>query len=101
MHRLGFAPDAAREAHARLRAARGVTGDIVLMSHFATPDEFDGVSSDSRQTREQLQVFPDATAGLPGPRSPATSPAVLGGRGCPRAWGHRRDGGWGKRVAVR
>src|SRR3546814_5868281 len=73
MHRLGFAPEAAREAHARLRAARGVTGDIVLMSHFASSDEFEGVSSDGRQTRAQLQVFADATAGLPGPRSLANS----------------------------
>src|SRR3546814_3974423 len=53
MHRLGFAPEAAREAHARLRAARGVTGDIVLMSHFASSDEFEGVSSDGRQTRSE------------------------------------------------
>src|SRR3546814_9267021 len=60
MHRLGFAPEAAREAHARLRAERGVTGDIVLMSHFASPDEFEGVSSDGRQTRAQLQVRSEA-----------------------------------------
>src|SRR3546814_1398861 len=86
MHRLGFAPDAAREAHARLRAARGVTGDIVLMSHFASSDEFEGVSSDSRQTREQLQVFADATAGLPGPRSLANSASVLGWPGSHGDW---------------
>src|SRR3546814_20459387 len=63
MHRLGFAPEAAREAHARLRAARGVTGDIVLMSHFASSDEFEGVSSDGRQTRAQLQRSDGRRAG--------------------------------------
>lgn len=86
MHRLGFAPEAVREAHARLSAARGAAGDIVLMSHFASSDEFEGVSPDSRQTREQLQVFADATAGLPGPRSLANSAAVLGWPGSHGDW---------------
>src|SRR3546814_20407469 len=56
------------------------------MSHFASSDEFGGVSSDSRQTREQLQVFADATAGLPGPRSLANSAAVLGWPGSHGDW---------------
>lgn len=73
MHRLGIAPEAVREAHARLRACTAVAGDIVLMSHFASSDAFD-----LPQTREQLQVFEAATAGLPGPRSLANSAAVLG-----------------------
>lgn len=73
MHRLGFAPEAARGAHARLAAAPGVADDIVLMTHFASSDEFD-----KPQTRAQLQVFADATAGLPGPRSLANSAAILG-----------------------
>lgn len=73
MHRLGFAPDAVRDAHARLQALPGVAGEIVLMSHFASSDEFD-----RPQTREQLQVFEHATSGLPGPRSLANSAAVLG-----------------------
>src|SRR3546814_20476208 len=66
MHRLGFAPEATRGAHARLRAARGVTGAIVLMSHFPSSDEFAGVSYDRRQHREQLPVFAGATGGRPG-----------------------------------
>lgn len=86
MHRLGFAPEAVAAAHARLRAARGVTGDIVLMSHFASSDEFEGAASAGRQTRRQLQVFADATAGLPGPRSLANSAAVLGWPGSHGDW---------------
>ena len=78
MHRLGFAPDTVREAHARLQAAPAVAGDIVLMNHFASSDEFDGDNGAGRQTREQLRVFAEATAGLPGARSLANSAGVLG-----------------------
>jgi alanine racemase len=78
MHRLGFAPEQVREAHARLMALPNVAGEIVLMNHFASSDEFAGSASDGRQTREQLRVFAEATAGLPGPRSLANSAAVLG-----------------------
>ena len=78
MHRLGFAPEAVREAHARLSALSGVVGEIVLMSHFASSDEFGGTPSDGGKTRDQLRVFAEATAGLPGARSLANSAAVLG-----------------------
>lgn len=81
MHRLGFAPEAVADAHARLRAARGVAGEIALMSHFASSDEFH-----KPQTREQLHVFAEATAGLPGPRSLANSAAVLGWPGTHGDW---------------
>jgi alanine racemase len=77
MHRLGFPPEAVRDAHARLSALSGVDGDIVLMNHFASSDEF-GDGTTGRQTREQLRVFAEATAGLPGARSLANSAAVLG-----------------------
>ncbi len=73
MHRLGFAPEHVRDAHARLVATPAVAQDIVLMNHFASSDEFS-----SLQTREQLRVFAEATAGLPGARSLANSAAVLG-----------------------
>jgi len=73
MHRLGFAPEDVRGAHARLAATPAVAGDIVLMNHFASSDEFA-----NPQTREQLRVFAEATAGLPGARSLANSAAVLG-----------------------
>ncbi|MEO6365522.1 MAG: alanine racemase, partial [Luteimonas sp.] len=73
MHRLGFAPDTVRDVHARLSALPGVAGDIVLMSHFASSDEFD-----KPQTREQMRLFAEATSGLAGSRSLANSAAVLG-----------------------
>ncbi|WP_101927084.1 MULTISPECIES: alanine racemase [Luteimonas] len=78
MHRLGFAPAAVAEAHTRLRQARGVTGDIVLMTHFASSDEFDPGAPNALQTPAQLRAFAAATAGLAGPRSLANSAAVLG-----------------------
>jgi alanine racemase len=81
MHRLGFAPDAVRDAHARLSALAGVADDIVLMSHFASSDEFE-----LPQTREQLQVFAHATSGLDGLRSLANSAAVLGWPGAHGDW---------------
>jgi alanine racemase len=73
MHRLGFAPEHVRDTYARLMAMPAVDDDIVLMNHFASSDEFD-----NPQTRRQLQVFADATAGLQGQRSLANSAAVLG-----------------------
>ena len=73
MHRLGFAPEYVRDAYARLQAMPAVAGDIVLMNHFASSDEFQ-----RPQTREQLRVFAEATAGLSGARSLANSAAVLG-----------------------
>lgn len=73
MHRLGFAPGAARDAHARLSAMSQVSDDMPLMMHFASSDEFQG-----EQSRRQMQVFEQTTAGLPGTRSLANSAAVLG-----------------------
>ena len=81
MHRLGFAPEDVREAYARLVAMRAVADDIVLMNHFASSDEFS-----KPQTREQLRVFAEATAGLPGARSLANSAAVLGWPGAHFDW---------------
>lgn len=77
MHRLGFAPSHVRDAYARLAAMPAVADDIVLMNHFSSSDEFDGTSG-GRRTREQLRVFSEATAGLPGVRSLANSAAVFG-----------------------
>jgi alanine racemase len=73
MHRLGFAPEAAAEVHARLRALAGVDPDIVLMTHFAASDEFDG-----GLTPEQIERFSTAAANLPGSQSLANSAALLG-----------------------
>jgi len=78
MHRLGFAPEAVRDAYARLRAMPQVVGDVRLMNHFASSDEFPDSPSHGVQTREQMRVFAEATAGLEGERSLANSAAVLG-----------------------
>lgn len=78
MHRLGFAPDAVAQAHARLSKAESVADGIRLMTHFASSDEFDPDSAGGRQTREQLRVFEQVAAGLPGARSLSNAAAVLG-----------------------
>jgi len=69
MNRLGFAPQAARNAIARLvshRAAKSLT----LMTHFATADEPRGVAW-------QMQVFEDVAAAHRLPRCLANSAAIL------------------------
>lgn len=73
MHRLGFPPGEVRDAHARLAGLPGVAGEIVLMTHFASSDDFGG-----GQTPAQIRVFEACTAGLPGARSLANSAAVFG-----------------------
>jgi len=72
MHRLGLSPDQFRDAHARLSALPTV-GPLVMMSHLARADELD-----SNRTREQLDVFQHAIAGLAGETSLCNSPALLG-----------------------
>lgn len=79
MHRLGFGPMAFRDAHARLTALQpGVVGEVMLMNHFASSDDFADGPSLGRQTRRQIEVFREVTADLPGLRSLANSAAVLG-----------------------
>ncbi|GAB2491828.1 alanine racemase [Pseudoxanthomonas sangjuensis] len=78
MHRLGFAPGQVREAHTVLASLPHVAGEIALMTHFASSDEYADSPSRGKQTLEQLRTFEEATAGLPGPRSLANSAAVLG-----------------------
>lgn len=73
MHRLGFAPEHAASAHARLRALPNIDADIVLMTHFAASDEFD-----NSVTAEQIARFDAAVAGLPGPRALSNSAGLLG-----------------------
>lgn len=73
MHRLGFAPARAREVHAALLAMPAIDGEIGLMTHFASSEEFEG-----RDTALQIQRFKEATVGLVGPRALSNSAAVLG-----------------------
>jgi len=73
MHRLGFAPERAHAVHARLRAMPTVDASIVLMTHFAASEEFEGDS-----TRLQIARFDAATKDLPGERCLSNSAGVLG-----------------------
>jgi alanine racemase len=73
MHRLGFAPDRARDAHARLHALANIDRDIVLMTHFAASDEFDNAL-----TADQTATFEQATHDLSGPRALGNSAGMLG-----------------------
>ena len=73
MHRLGFSPERAADAHARLRALRNIDADITLMTHFAASDEHDNPLS-----TEQIARFGVATDSLQGKRALANSAAVLG-----------------------
>lgn len=73
MHRLGFPPERAREVHASLAAMAVIEGEIGLMTHFASSEEFEG-----RDTAVQIQRFREATDGLVGPRALSNSAAVLG-----------------------
>lgn len=72
MHRLGFAPGAARAAWERLHAAAAVRGPVRLMTHLARADE-----PGNAHTRAQLETFASSTAGLRAERSIANSAALL------------------------
>lgn len=73
MHRLGFDPAQVSVIHRRLNNCPNRDGELVVCTHFASADN---LASD--QTHEQIALFEKATAGLPGPRSAANSPALLG-----------------------
>ncbi len=72
MHRLGALPAQTTSFYQRLLACGKVEGLPVLSTHFASADELH-----NPQTRQQIEVFEAATAGLEGPRSAANSPATL------------------------
>lgn len=73
MHRLGFPAMRAAELHERLRAMPSVDADIVLMSHFASSDEFD-----NDLTARQIACFGEATRDLAAERALSNSAGVLG-----------------------
>jgi alanine racemase len=69
MNRLGFAPEAARAACAKLKAHRAVR-QLTLMTHFATAD-------DARGAAWQMEVLEKIAAGQTLERSMANSAAIL------------------------
>ncbi|MGH8214225.1 MAG: alanine racemase [Rhodanobacteraceae bacterium] len=73
MHRLGFPPERARELIERLVVLPAVDPTIVLMTHFASSDEFE-----SDFTTRQTQRFLDATKDLAGERTLSNSAGLLG-----------------------
>ena len=72
MHRLGFAPEAAPAAYARLQKCRGVDPRIPVMTHFANSD----VASDPI-TAQQMKCFEPLARELDGELSASNSAAVL------------------------
>jgi alanine racemase len=80
MHRLGFPPERAHALRERLNALPQVA-EVLLMSHFASSDDFDGV-----QTAAQIATF-DAADGLAGEaRSLSNSAGILGWPRAHRDW---------------
>lgn len=73
MNRLGFSVDDFRAAYEQAQAAqsRGVLNMLGKMTHFARADD------DPDVTRQQLHVFNQTTAGLPGRVSVCNSAATL------------------------
>lgn len=94
MNRLGFAAPAFRTAWSRLNALPQVD-DIGLMTHFSDADALrlgqDGIA-------QQLAIFAQITADLPGHRSLANSAAIL--RHATRALSNVADDGVGERLSV-
>ncbi|HTD28599.1 MAG TPA: alanine racemase, partial [Xanthomonadaceae bacterium] len=80
MHRLGFAPQLASALRARLSALPQVA-EVLLMSHFASSDDFGGA-----QTSAQIATF-DAADGIAGEAcSLSNSAAILGWAQAHRDW---------------
>ncbi len=73
MHRLGAQPEQAADFLRRLEACAAVAKGTVLCTHFASADELD-----NSQTERQLALFEQTCRPLPGPRSAANSPGLLG-----------------------
>jgi alanine racemase len=75
MNRLGFRAEHFASAYERLTRIPNVVADPTLVTHLANADD-----PEDRKTGEQLRLFADTTAGLPGARSIANSAAIIG---CP------------------
>ncbi|MBT4519748.1 MAG: alanine racemase [Halieaceae bacterium] len=73
MHRLGIAPNQVDHFYNRLQATASVSPDPVLCTHFGCADDLG-----SSRTEQQIDCFTTATRSLPGKRSAANSPGLLG-----------------------
>ena len=73
MHRLGIGPDCAGSALKRLQNSTNVLDNTVLCTHFASADDLG-----SNQTQQQIDLFNTVCKNLPGERSAANSPGLLG-----------------------
>lgn len=80
MHRLGFQPRDLADVRERLSQLSGVAR-IRYITHLACADD-----RDDPTTRDQLQCFEGALAGLEGERSIANSAAILGWPGAHGDW---------------
>jgi alanine racemase len=81
MHRLGIDSAAAKNAYSRLKNSPHIADDIVLCTHFASADDLE-----STQTQQQLEQFNQVCETLPGERSAANSPGLLGWPGSHFDW---------------
>jgi alanine racemase len=72
MHRLGIDVAQVNEIYSRLQKIPAVEKPIGLMTHFAEADAIH-----SAATTHQIELFTQATAHLPGPRSLANSAGIL------------------------
>ena len=72
MNRLGFRPEAARDAAARLGRCPGIAPGLRFMTHLACADE-----RDEATTGHQVESFAAALEGLTGERSIANSAGLL------------------------
>ena len=81
MHRLGFEPSQAEKMYQRLMQCDAVKKPLVLMTHFAQSE-----STDRAPTAKQIELFNQATAHLPGPRSLCNSGAIIGWPSAQNDW---------------
>jgi alanine racemase len=81
MYRLGFEPARVHALLERLDDTGRVAGTPGLMTHLACADE-----PGRGETTDQIRVFDEATAGLPGERSMANSAAILSVPEARRDW---------------
>lgn len=81
MHRLGFLPEHASQARARLLQCQNVAHPIAMMTHLANAD----VPEDAA-TAAQLKLFDELTSGWNGPRSIANSAGLLAWRQSHAHW---------------